>query len=687
VAAGEREAAIKVNLDSAEFLGELRRMAVDLKKTSEEGKRQFKGIAAGVNAAKSAMSRMADTAKRGLSTVLTLGGAFSFGAAVKGAVELDTRMRALSFRVATATGQMRDSREIQNLLERSATMTGRSTEEMAGAFDTVFSATKNLEYSKSVLGAIGDTATGTGESVETVATVAQQLQRKFGLAATDARDALAQIFEGAQQGGPKFQDFAGVIDLVGAELLQAGVTGKRGLGFLIGALNQADAESGGLQKQVAGLQQFFTKLGNPRQLAAMAKALGIDSRKLLNEKDALKRLDVFLGAGQKGLDTLRAHFIGPEESKQLRILFTDPFEKALNRAKASGLRGKDAVDQALSVLHHGMDEFGKAQLTGADVAKRAAEERERPEARIRAALDRLQQAVAQPETINALNELSALLPGAAKVFGNFLSFAARHPLLAGTLGVGANVGMSFLGGFTRELSRTILSGHMKGGTAAADKLLGGFITGGGKAAGLLAAAGRAFGVAAAALIAYEAGKKLIDAAVDPGLKKTRNVEGRTEAAIANAAGGGSTAMLKERLARLQQAVSAEEQAKLGQDFGGHLESALGGRNVESESIKRVTRGRQAETDLRRRILESEKRDVMRANSMAEAEGGAAPARKVHLEPGAPRAIGVSVADALGGRVLQVRIVNGGTGGAAATAKTFGGRGPLQLPASMHGGGT
>ena len=61
-------------------------MAEELKRKSEEGKRQFKGIAAGVDAAKSAMSRMAETAKRGLTFAAGLGGTFSAGAAIKGAL-------------------------------------------------------------------------------------------------------------------------------------------------------------------------------------------------------------------------------------------------------------------------------------------------------------------------------------------------------------------------------------------------------------------------------------------------------------------------------------------------------------------------------------------------------------------------------------------------------------------------
>lgn len=660
-------------------------MAVDLKKTSEDGKREFKGIAAGIDAAKSSMSRMADTAKRGLTTAITLGGTFSLAAAVKSTLELDTKFRSLAFRAQTAGNRMATAADIQLTVDRSAAKASRTTEEMAEAFDQLFTSTGDLQGTKDALAGIAVTATGTGNSVEKLTGVAGTLTEKFGVAGNAMDGALATVIGNTGIGGPKLEEFAGIADTLGANLLEAGLRGEKGLRFMLGALNKVDDEMGGVGKSVNGVGKLLLNLGKGSEMKQMAKSLGIDPSKLINEKDAISRIMKILSFGKAGLATLKANFVGPEERKALRLLFTDPFEQALNRAKASGLKGKDAVDQALKVLESQIGDFGKTSLTAGDIAAKAAENQRTPAFQLTEALETLKRAVAQPEVITSLNQLAQNLPAMAKALGNFLGFAARNPLLAGTLGLAGNAGLSFLGGFSKELVRAVVSGHKMGGAEAATEIKGGLLDGLKSGSGVLATAGTAFGIAAAAVMAYQVGKTLIDAAVDPGLKKTRDVEGGTEAAIANAAGGGSSKQLEARLARLRTAMAAEEEEKPGSGFGAKFAGMFGGPDVEGLSKDRLARGGEAASDLTHRIREAKIREATdRASNMSmepETVRG-----KVHLEAGAPRAIGVATADALGGRTLNVRIVSGGSG-VSATGRSFGGRGPLALTPAAHGGGT
>src|SRR5262245_2975960 len=134
-AAAEREASVKVSLDSAEFLGELRKMASELKDKSEKGKKDFKALAAGIDAAKGSMSGLASTAKQGLSYALTFGGAFSTGAAVKQVVALDERFRALAFRATTASGALVTVDDVSQMVNRSAAAASRDLDEMTRAFE------------------------------------------------------------------------------------------------------------------------------------------------------------------------------------------------------------------------------------------------------------------------------------------------------------------------------------------------------------------------------------------------------------------------------------------------------------------------------------------------------------------------------------------------------------------------
>jgi len=681
--AGEGEAAVKVSLDSAEFLGELRRMATELKKAGDEGKKNFKGIGAGVDAAKGKMREMAGTAKTALKAVISLGGAFSFAQGIRGATDLDARMRALAFRIEVATKKGQDHRELQTELERAAASTSRTTEEMAGAFDEVFSATGNLQFSRQVLGAIGDTATATSESVLDVATAAQVMQRKFGVSAVEIRGALASIFEGAKPGGPKFTALVNVIDTLGAAAVQAGLKGKKAMDFIIGAVQVTDEKFGSLGQQVTGIQNLLLNLQQSNRLKAIAKELAIPADQLLNEGDFLGVMRKILSKGQKGLDELRAKFVGPEEQKALKILFTQPFEEALERAKASGLKGRDAIDQALGVLDSRIGEFGKSTLTAADIQKRAAAEAEQPQAQMRKALETLSKSFTQPEIIQGVNDLAKMLPGVAKALGSFLSFAAKHPILAGALGVGGNVGQAFLQGFVREavakgVAQKVMMGHAKGGIDAAKKILTAHVTGGSRLKGALIGGG----VLAAAAIAAAYAKEAIDEAANEDASAT----GGLSIARAKAASRTGSIEEQEKQARLLEAAINRAKAsesstitRLGKGaadlFGGEGDYGF---DQTADEIAR------AERDLRekRAFIEQQKNPTVAA--AAPAAPAAAPAT-VALDNMASRLIATATADAMGARVLNVRLVNS-PGGIGASARSVGGRGPLRVPEPAQGGG-
>lgn len=671
----EREASVKLTLDDAEYIVSMRKAGDEAEKTGRKGQKAMGLFGTGIDGAKKSLQSLGDMAKKATGLVTGLAAGFSVGAALKGAIELDARFKTLAFRVQTATGEMTRAVDIQTIAEQAASRTGRTTAEMADAFDKVFSATKNLDFSVATLGAIGTTATATGESIETVATLAQQLQRKFGIAADDVGDSLAQIFEGAQQGGPAFADFASTLDVLGAELLQVGVTGKRGLGFLIGALNQADAESGGLGKQVAGLQQLFAKLGNPKTIEAMAKSMGISPKKLLNEKDALKRLDLFLKQGQKGLDTLRATFVGPDEAKALRILFTDPFEKALAEANASGKKGKAAIEQAISVLDAGIANFGKATINGADIQKQAAERMKDPQRRLELALEQLERSFASPEIIGAIEELAVHLPGLAKIFGDFVKFAAQNPLLAGALGVGA----SAAGGFAKQAGMQFLGDRagqwgslIKAQATVADnfgaKIGAAHKVGGMQVGNAIRGAGALAAIAIAGALAKEA--------IDQSFEEDAKTGGELAAAGASAAS--MTGGIKKQQAdadRLRAAIRAKKESQSG--VSGFTQDLFGGvASLVDENAPNL----RAQNDAQIAEMEALLRKKEARIAELKAGGGTTPVAKAPD----PKQQGKATADALkGGAPLRVEIVGGGVlrGGASG-----GGRGPRSPAPAQPGGG-
>lgn len=673
----ERAASVKLTLDSGEYLVELKRVGNENKRVGDEGKKKFDAMGKGIDAAKGSLKGMLNTAKDGITTLATLGGAFTVANAVKGAVELQARFRHLADSASDVSGVLVTARDIQTDVSRATALTSRTSDELTGSFEQLIAATGDLELSRAAMKSVGTAATATGKSVDLLTSVAGTLNEKFGVTAETMDEALATVIGNSDRGGVKLAELAEVGETLGANLLQAGLTGDRGLKFLLGSLNQVETEMGGMGRSAKGVGQILMNLGKGSELKAMAKDLGIDPAKLVNEKDAIARLMKILSFGEKGLKTLKANFVGPEESKALKLLFTQPFEDALNRAKASGLKGKDAVDQAMKVLESQIGHFGETAVTAATIQKRAADEMQSPEANLRKAMERLNTAFGQPEIIDSINELSKVLPDVARWFAKLVTFAAKSPLLAGSMAIGGKVGGSFLSGAAQEL----LKAHLAGAKAAAPTLAEGVAAGAKTGSSLLSAAGTAFGIAAAGLIAAEwiKGKAAEDAATT----------GDLSASMA-AAGGrmGSVALQKKQADDLQKNIAAAEEGRSG--VGGFFEDVFSGIGGKLTG----TTGASAQKDLQiedaKRVL-AEKR--ARIADMVSNPRSASPAAErqsdapvtARLDPGSPKQIGVAVADALGGRTVAVRVVNGGFG-PAAVARPTGGKGPMQMPGTQPGGG-
>lgn len=668
-----RESSVKLTLSNSQFLTGMKRAGAAVQRLGLTSKNVAKHMGAGFKRVGSDLRGMAGAAKTGLKALASLGGAFTVGASIKNAVELRSTYETLAFRVQTATGAMTKGVDIQELAERAAAKTTRTSAEMAAAFEEVFGATKDLAFTRDMLESIGTTATGAGEEVATVATISQQLQRKFGFNAGQAKEALAQIFEQAQQGGPKMSQFAETLDVMGSNLLQAGFEGQEALNFLLGSLNATDAAMGGLGKQVKGMQQLLINLGNAPELEKLAKDLGMNAASLINEKDFMTRMRKILSQGDKGLKALKANFIGTEEQKALKILFTDPFEKALQRARAGGLKGKEATEQALRALDGSIANFGKSALTAADMQARAAERATEPQARLRVAMERLNQAFARPEIIDAIDQLSAHLPAVAGVFADFVRFAAQNPVLAGALGLSASVARSFLTG----MITSIVSGHATGGAGAAASITQAHVVGGMKVGSIIRGAGALAAIAIAGAVAAEK--------IDKDATANAQTTGGISVARAKLANRGGSLKRQREEARFAEKAIAAKESDLD-SLGSSLFMSDDQRRREEREL------REAKEDLKWKkahIAKLERAEQSKPPPAADPAAGApiAPAQagrgKVNLDDQSARSIGKAVQAAVTGGVLRVQVVGGGMGGGAGPG---GSRGPMVIgkPATLGG---
>jgi hypothetical protein len=511
--------------------------------------------------------------------------------------------------------------------------------------------------------------------------LADQLHTKFGVAADEMGDAFAQVFEASTKGGPAFEEFAAVSSSVGAELLQAGLKGRRGLDFMLGSLVATDDEMKNLGAQVKGVKQVLLSLGDQNQIKALSKTLGIDPSKLLNEKDLMGRMRKVLAMGDRGLKALKGSMHEAEEQKTLRILFTDPFEKALKEANASGKKGKAAIDQALAVLDHGMAEFGKATIDGSHIQAEAAERMQDPEMRLSMALEALERSFARPEIIQAIDDLSGYLPSLAKTFGDFVKFAAQNPLLAGALGLGASVGL----GAAKGMGSNLLE---RGGDAAGD-----LISKSAKAADLfgdrIGKAHQLGGIemgnairGAAALGAIAIAAAMAKEQIDKSFAEDAKTGG--DLAVAGARAGSMKGGLKKQMAdadALRAAIRAKRDSQSG--LSGFTQDLFGG--IATLADKNAPNLRAQNNS---QIAEME--DLLKQKEARIAElragGGEKAAANPKVDAKAHRDQGKATADALAAKTLRVEVVGGMPGAPARRAGPGGSRGPTQPGAPAHGGG-
>ena len=470
----EREAAIKLTLDDGQFVAAMGKAGDAAVRSAQRSERAMQVFGAGVEKATTNLRTLGGTARSSLGLASGLLGGMTFAGAIRGAVELDAKFKQLAFNVSRVTKEQVKAADIQKLVEQAAIKTGRRTAEMVDVFADLFQATGDSKFTADMLETIAVAATGADLSV--LAGIADQLHTKFGVAANEMGDLFASLHE-IEQGGNSMAEFAGVVGTLGAELQHAGLTGARGIKFLIGALAATEDPLGDIGKQVKGIKQILLSLGDVNQIKGIAKALHIDPKKLLNEKDLIGRLKKILSMA-KGADVLKASMGEAEERKALKVMFLDPFEDALKRAQATGLKGKAATDKALEDLEKHIDEFGSTASKGADLTREANERRNDPERRLNAALDELQRSFSDPRIIDAVEDLSKYLPDVAEAFGKFAKFAAKNPWLTGTALVGGKAGMGFLEGAINEALTNALTGGSGGG-------------GGGKGGGKGAAAKRA----------------------------------------------------------------------------------------------------------------------------------------------------------------------------------------------------
>lgn len=692
----EREASVKLTLDDGQYLVSMRRVGDEGEKAGKKGHKSMTLFGQGVHGATHAVHGLHKSLETVTELVTGLAAGFSLEEALKTTVELDAKFKHLAFRISNANGEMVSAHELQEMVEQSAAKAGRRTVEMADAFEKLVKATGNSKFAEESLTAIGVTATATGESVETLTHLAEQLHEKFQVGGAQMADVLAQVVDASMHGGPQLDQFAEVAGNMGEELETAGLDGQRGLNFMIGSLLQLKSHVGSLPKAVKGVKGLLAELGDKTKISDVAKHAQIDPAKLLKEKDLIARLKMILGRGKLGVDALQNSLHNTDQKQALQHIFIDPFQAALIKATESGKKGKGALDAAIEMLGEDIDKMGQTALDASDLQREANERMQDPQMQLQHAMEELEKAFAQPEIISAINDLSLYLPKAAGALASFVKFAVQHPLLAGGAVVGAKAGMGFTGAIAEALIHKgmhaashgagkgfrALGGMvadtdtMKAATAWSKTIEGAHVAGGMKVGNLIQGAGALAGIAIAGAMAAEWIKHSAD--------ESGHATGDLAAAGAVASSNrGNWRQQQEAADELRDAIERKKESRSG--ASGLMEDVFGGigkwvePGLKSSGEQGDEQIKEMEELLRQKeehIAELKKKDIERVHP-GEGKG----------EGSDHRAAGKAVADALkAGAPVRVHIDNLGSFGGMPAAGGNGSRGPTRPAAPHHGGG-
>lgn len=560
----EREAAIRITIKNAGFLSGMRQMSVIASNTGKKmGRALSAPMSAGFVNAKASMKSMFSSVGGHMKTVGTLGGAFAIGKFMTDSVNMQHIYRNITHNINKAKGNTEDWRSIMDSINPIADKTGQTAAAMAQAFNTVFSATGDLEFTKASIEAIGVASTASGIEASKLASAMELAYRKFGIGANESEEAMTAFIEKIGIGGMSADDLNTKFAVMAGEAGAAGMTGVKGMSTLLGVMLKLDSTIG--EKASPGLKAMFQFLKmNTTQLKAMEKAGGM---KFTPDMTAFQQIGKILET-ERGRTAAETIFTA--DSRVVFDTLAKPFKEAYKEAMTLNKGVEQATKLGMGAYKHSLTEMSSSTMKFSELQRQTAERiREDPTVIMRKAINKMSVAFTDKRMMSAINTLAKTLPKVAEGFVNILDFILNHPALAVGGVIGAKVGLSFAGGMLTSVGTKI------GTSAMALMNKGAFATGSkmGMAAKMALVGGAAF-------IGFEIGKSIANAIVDA-QKERQDTAFAGDIDAFNAARSKDPKKQQAALMSINQQIAAEKarQGSLSGMAGSAMLTAFGGASV------------------------------------------------------------------------------------------------------------
>lgn len=310
--------------------------------------------------------------------------------------------RHVAFAMKMGSGAATDWSALQKKAFEIGKQFGTSQEDVAAGMNAVFGKTGDKDFTVKSMESLSAASLASGQSMETLGTIAGELHSKFGVTSDQIDDAMAKVLEFGNKGGMSVEDIAGAFGAMGKTAAKAGVQGIDGFSKLIALSAKMGGQVGGETVALQQLGKVLVKLGP----SADAKT-----------KSLLKQMGVKGGTSMEVLGSLMEKS-GGNEAKLSQILGPEAASFL-----ATGL-GKNGFDEA-------MTDAGKGTAKGSDVRdeanKIAAED---PEVQFKKAMSQIAQRFAAPDAMAAMDRLTKALPQLADAAVAAVNIISDHPKLA-----------------------------------------------------------------------------------------------------------------------------------------------------------------------------------------------------------------------------------------------------------------
>lgn len=657
-------AQVKIKIESSQAKAGVRDLENETKRAASGMKAALgDAMKAGLSGAKDAAKGLLSDLKGVASMAGSILGGIGVAELTKGALEANSKFGDLAAGIKQSGGSARDAAAAQKQAQKSALLWAQDSMKVVDAFDAIKNETGSIDYAQASIDTVSEAARGAHKSLESMAAVSGTLNEKFGITAQELPDALADIVGLSAKGGVGFEDMSEKLGLIGAYAKEAGLQGRSGLGQIVGMLNLADNANGSFKKGISAvgglLEQLSTTVGKNK----IGAALGVSAKDLSG--NATQQIEAIMKATRGQKANLEKAF-GGEQLKLLVDLgktYAASFEGTKGTVKEKTAAGAAALQAAFTAA-------SKSTVSWADIQQEAAAEMTAAPQKIAGATERLRQAFQSDQMQAAIGKVADRLPALADFLAKVATWTVDNPGEAITAAIVAKIAAS---GMSEAIGSVV-----KSFPAASIGV------------GLLAAAAVA---AAAAIQEYEAAATKQEATLDetPALIKKAQQEIKTTGSVSKE----TLDTLAQRRADFEAVQKAGETggvtpisyaAMIAAKVTGGGAEVASGEGITKEAKKLGEEGvTKTITDLDAVIAQAVAAKKAQAGSAA-AEGtpgapgpagapAAAPARP-GIDPATAAAMGAqaagrAVGDAIGGKVLQVRVVGGvgPTAGGAVTAGT------------------